>query len=146
MQFRTLGIPNEDCQTAAWRRGADPTLRQGGVIHVEGNMLVFIRRHYAVPRLRVCARTSYWCESQPLHYENVSAHVLFISRILQGPQYLATIPCSIPVLYFHAKTAATYSAHYLNIPPSCAQAFDSRHVRLTNPGSVNAGRAKLMYA
>ena len=40
-----LGIPKENRQTAAWRRGADKTLRQGGVIHVDGNTYAsFIRR------------------------------------------------------------------------------------------------------
>ena len=128
--FVMLEIPKEGRQSAAWRRGADKTPPQGGVIHVDGNMLLFIRR--------TCrTRAAVLRQDFPVVWDlsrlttKMSMHICYLYHASCGANHFrGIIPCSIPLLKFHAKAAATHSPHYLNIPPSCARAFEGRHFRV----------------
>ena len=87
-----LGIPKEGRRTAAWRRGADKTLRQGGVIHVDGN--TYASFHSPNMQYQGCGFAPgrpAGVESQPLHYKNVNAHILFISRNFVGSTFFGEL-------------------------------------------------------
>ena len=82
-----LGIPKEGRQIVAWRRGADKTLRAWWGHPCRWKYASFYSPNMQDQGCRFAPGLPVGVESQPLHYENVNAHILFISRILRGPSF-----------------------------------------------------------
>ena len=145
-----LEIPKEGRQTAAWRRGADKTLRQGGVIHVDGNTYAsFYSPNMQNQSCGFAPGLPTGVKSPPLHYKIVNAHILFISRILRDPSFSENNVMQYTAFELSRKgschTLSPLPEHTTLLRSSFRKpSFQSDKFQLR--ARVHGGRARLTYA